>query len=158
MSTVFLILKYNHLFMYKIISDPNPLASARASYFDEGYRDNNDRNSEKLQAQLKNVTLKDVLLINGEYRLNGPYAHCVDYEAPEDGSFRRSSNLDYRGNRADDFFEASNIYYHIDFYMRYLNEDLGIDVGPRIYKGGVKFDPHGMFKLLVIHSLSITCF
>ena len=62
----------NSIPYYEIHSGPNPLASARASDFDEGYKDNHDRNSKNLQAQLKNVKMKDVLLINGEYRLNGP--------------------------------------------------------------------------------------
>ena len=54
-----------------------------------------------------------------------------------------STSRNFYRLRSDRIFDAVNAYYHIDEFMRYLKFDLGIDVRPSSYTGGVQFDPHG---------------
>ena len=39
-------------------------------------------------------------------------------------------------------FNAVSAYYHIDSMMRYINLDLGIEVSPFMYEGGVQYDAY----------------
>ena len=126
------------------VFNPNPLATARADYFDEGFGDNDDKNNAALENQLKNVVLKNITLDEcGNYFLSGPYAEVVDFDPPLEGDFNQAkSNFAY--DRGHDSFEGINAYYHIDIMMRYINIELGINVSPTKYSGGVQFDPHGL--------------
>ena len=38
---------------------------------------------------------------------------------------------------------AVNCYYHIDKFMKYMDEELGITIKSTVYTGGVRFDPSG---------------
>lgn len=125
------------------IFDPDPLTSATATYGDPGFSDNEDATSPQLDAQLKNVTLRDITQDGGQFILRGPYASIQDVEAPFNGLFMQSGST-FNFNRNDDAFEAVNTYYHIDASMRYINETLGITLMPHQYTGGVHFDPHGV--------------
>jgi hypothetical protein len=122
---------------------PDPLSSAGADYGDTGFSDNNDANSPELLAQQVSVALLDITLEGGMYFLKGPWAEITDEEAPNRGVFEQATNV-WDFDRTDNAFEAVNVYYHIDESMRYLNEELGIDVRPSLYPGGVKCDPSGL--------------
>ena len=125
---------------------PDPLSSAGALYTDPGYADGNDANTTQLTDEIFEITLRDITL-SGVYSLKGPYADCQGtLEAPS-AACATSATTDFRlspVNRESDLFEEMNVYYHIDTYMRYINETLGIPVTPFQYVGGVKFDPHGL--------------
>lgn len=121
--------------------DPDPLSTAGVKYCDEGFCDNADRNSRQLSAQLVEVTLPGLKVIDETVFLSGPYVEIVDVDRPNDGIFEQRSD-DFRYNRGDPQFEAVNCYYHIDHFMRYINEDLNITVMPRQYDGPVRVDPH----------------
>ncbi|WP_020571913.1 T9SS type A sorting domain-containing protein [Neolewinella persica] len=122
---------------------PDPLSSAGASYGDTGFSDSDDADSPELLAEQVTVTLLDITLENGMYFLKGPWCEITDEESPNRGVFEQATNV-WDFNRSDNAFEAVNVYYHIDESMRYLNEDLGIDVRPTDYPGGVKCDPSGL--------------
>ena len=65
-----------------------------------------------------------------------------------------SSTWDF--TRFADAFEAVNGYYHIDTFMRYINETLGVSVMPYQYTTGVQFDPHGLNGADNSHYISST--
>ncbi|MFK8165651.1 MAG: PepSY domain-containing protein, partial [Lewinella sp.] len=122
---------------------PDPLSSAGADYGDTGFSDNNDNTTPQLLAQQVSVPLLDITLENGMYFLNGPWCEITDEESPNRGVFEQASN-NWDFDRDDNAFEAVNVYYHIDESMRYLNDDLGIDVRPTDYSSGVRCDPSGL--------------
>jgi Zn-dependent metalloprotease len=124
------------------VFDPDPLTSATATYDDPGYTDGSDATTAQLNAERFQVTLQDIDLNSGTYSLVGPWAEITDWAAPFKGLFQQN-NDQFLYNRFDDAFEAANTYYHIDFYMRYLNTTLGLTIEPHQYPGGVQYDPHG---------------
>lgn len=124
------------------IHDPDPLTRAGATYGEPGYSDNNDANSIELQAARREVTLRDVTFDGSVYRLEGPYAAIVDWAGPFKGEFEQTEP-DWSFTRENDAFEAATVYWHLDNYMRYINEGLGISVLPYQYTTGVQFDPSG---------------
>ncbi len=125
------------------IFDPDPLSSAGATYGDPGFVDGNDANTPEMDAEMVDATLLDITENAGTYSLVGPYAEIVDTESPFNGLFSQSSST-WAFNRFDDAFEAALVYWHIDNYMRYINETLLIPVTPHQYSGGVRFDPSGL--------------
>ena len=106
-------------------------------------KDNNDRDSKELTAQLRTVPLRDIQYEDGMFTLRGPWAAIVDSERPFRGYFRQS-NPYFDFKRSQSGFEAVNCYYHIDKMMRYVNLELGIELRPTKYEGGVRYDPHGL--------------
>jgi hypothetical protein len=122
---------------------PNPLASAGASYNDPGFVDGGDADTPQLTGELAAVTLRDVTFGGADYSLLGPYASCLDWDAPA-GTCPIEATADFGyGSRSDDRFEAVNVYLHIDEFLRYVNEELGLPVLPFQYVGGVRYDPRG---------------
>jgi len=121
---------------------PDPLSSARATYGDPGFIDADDADSPELSAQRVLVTLPDLSFDGVAYALAGPWAVAVDLRPPDRGPYVHDSpSLVFE--RSEPMFEAVNAYYHIDRFMRYVNDTLGVVVRPYQYEGGVRFDPHG---------------
>ena len=127
------------------VFDPDPLTTARGTYGNGGLTDANDADSAGLTAQLISVTLRDITLSGGVYKLEGPWARCDDWDAPLGGvnDCPTPTSPDFSVTRADQKFEGPNVYHLIDKQMRYLNETLGVTVVPNTVPGGVRFDPHG---------------
>lgn len=124
------------------IFDPDPLTRVGVPYGTPGYVDAGDANTPQLEAARTRVTLRDIALNGSTYELNGPYAHSVDWASPFDGDFSQSSSeWDY--TRDNNSFEAATVYWHLDNYMRYVNETLGIPALPQAYSTGVQFDSNG---------------
>ncbi len=123
------------------IFDPDPLTRAGADYGDPGFSDVGDANTPELEAARSERTF-EVTLDGGEYKLEGEYAAILDWATPFKGEFAQSEP-EWRFTRDADAFEAATVYWHIDNYMRYINETLGIEVRPYQYATGVRFDPHG---------------
>ncbi|HEX7815025.1 hypothetical protein [Dyella sp.] len=124
--------------------DPDPLSASHSKYGQMGYSDNNNRDSTQLTAALKQVLLRDLTLSSQGYALTGPFAACIDLDAPHDDSCPSSSNGSFLYTRSHAYFDAVNAYHHIDKYMRYVTQTLRVDATPaRYYAGGVQFDPHG---------------
>ena len=130
------------------VFDPDPLSSAGATYGDPGFVDSPDpddpieTNSPELDGERMNRPLLDIDLTDGTYSLRGPWAEITDHDAPFKGLFTQDSPS-FISDRVGDLFEAVNVYYHIDTFMRYMNFTLGVAVHPYQYPGGVQADPHG---------------
>lgn len=124
------------------VFDPDPLTSATVAYGAPGFSDNNDIASAQLNAERVSVTLRDITQNGSTYSLVGPRAEIIDFDSPSTGLFAQNS-ADFSFNRQDQGFEPVNTYYHIDYLMGYINDDLGCNVLPYQYNGGVQYDPHG---------------
>lgn len=125
------------------VFEPDPLSSARATYGTPGYVDGGDADTPQLTAQALPRVLRGITEDAGTFRLAGPWAECVEFDAPTKGCFSQSSS-NWAFTRGPDAFEAANTYYAIDTYMRYLNETLALGIRPHQYAGGVQYDPHGV--------------
>ncbi|KAA3614754.1 MAG: PKD domain-containing protein [Calditrichaeota bacterium] len=125
------------------VFNPDPITRSGAEYGDTGFIDNNDNDSDSLSAQLVQVPLQELTLEGGKYSLKSQYASIVDYEAPYTGLHKQDSS-NFFFTRSQNGFEATNVFYHIDRSMRYINDTLGISLMPYHYSGGVQFDPHGL--------------
>ncbi len=121
----------------------NPLSIAHATYGQTGYTDNNDANSTQLAAARTAVTLQEIDLTSGVYRLKSSYVDINDFEAPTTGVFTQSTSA-FNFTRDNNAFEAVNIFYHLDLMLRYLNETLGINCRPALNGGVLRFDSSGL--------------
>ncbi|MEM1041393.1 MAG: T9SS type A sorting domain-containing protein [Bacteroidota bacterium] len=123
------------------VYDTDPLTVAGAQYGDTGFVDGGDANTPQLEATRIPKTF-EVTQNGSTYRLESEYADIDDWAGPFKGEFERDEP-DWSVTRDDDAFEAVTVYWHIDNYMRYINETLEIEVRPYQYATGVRFDPHG---------------
>ncbi|MFZ2236754.1 MAG: hypothetical protein WBP11_15070 [Dokdonella sp.] len=133
------------------VFQPDPLSSARQLYNNAtGYGDSPapggiaNGDSPQLTAQLFPVTLLDITLTGSNYTLVGPWADCREMDPPADGACPTQTSSDFSVTRSNLYFDAVNVYHHIDTYMRYVNTTLGVPVQPTNYPAGVRFDPHGV--------------
>ncbi len=124
-----------------MIFDTDPLTATTSAYGGD-YVDGNDATNASLDAARTAVTLLDIELAGGNYRLRGPYTEIAELDAPNKGLFIQATN-NFEFNRFEDGFEAANIYYHTDKSMRYINNDLGISLAPPQNSGVIRFDAHG---------------
>ncbi|MCA0236590.1 MAG: hypothetical protein LCH81_09430 [Bacteroidetes bacterium] len=122
---------------------PDPLTTAQAAYTDTGYGDGLDADTPQLTAQNQSVSLEDIELLAGVYKLKGPYAEIQDFETPNKGLFTQATAT-FNFTRNNDAFEAVSTYYHIDNMMRHINLMLGLSILPFQYATGVRFDPSGL--------------
>jgi hypothetical protein len=122
---------------------PDPLSSTRSTYGQAGYVDGSDADTPQLTAARVAVTLRDITLSGGNYSLAGPYAVCWEWQAPNDNDCPVQASSDFDFTRSQLSFEATNAYYHLDTYLRYVNETLGVPAMPRRYTGGIRYDAHG---------------
>lgn len=125
------------------VFDPDPITSATTYYGMPQFSDAGDSDTDSLSAQLKEVELESISFDGTDYLLDGPYASIIDVESPFSGLHSQPSS-DFHFTRSEDPFEAVNIYYHLHHSMKYLNEELGFDVMPIQYEGGVHFDPRAL--------------
>lgn len=126
-----------------LVFRPDPLSPTKSSYGSPGFKDNNDADSPQLSAARVRVTLKDLTQTSGGYKLSGPYASCIDFDAPLDKACPVQASTTFDFTRSNLYFEAVNAYYHIDTFLRYVNLTLGVKALPYQYAGGVQYDPHG---------------
>lgn len=124
------------------IFNPDPLSQTGSNYGGQ-YVDGNDATNASLDAARSLVTIPELELAGGMYKLKGTYAEIKDLEAPTTGLFTQASP-DFLFNRNEQGFEAVNVYWHVDHSMRYINETLGIECLPMTNGGVVWFDPHAL--------------
>lgn len=128
------------------VFNPDPLSSALQVYGGV-WSDNGDADNAQLNGQRATVTLRDIDNNAGTFTLKGPRAEIQDFEGPFNGLWTQAT-ADYSSTRFPDLFEAANTYFHIDTYMRYINDPppngLGTTLVPSQYVGGVRFDPQGL--------------
>lgn len=127
-----------------MVFNPDPLSQAGVAYNAAGYTDGNDANTTQLNNARVSVTLPEIDLTAGVYRLKSSYADIRELGSPAKGLFTQATS-DFSFNRNQDGFEAANAFYHIDKSMRYINQTLGITCVPyqSANEGLVWFDPHG---------------
>ena len=123
------------------VFDPDPLSATGSTYGGQ-YVDNNDATNASLDAARKLVTLPEIELAGGIYKLKGKYAEIASLETPNTGLFTQSTP-DFLFNRNQQGFEAVNIYWHVTNSLTYINEVLGINCVSLWNNGVVEFDPHG---------------
>jgi hypothetical protein len=104
-----------------MIYNPNPISSAQTVY-GGNYVDNNDQNNTSLQNQRVQVTLRDITLENGLYKLKGPYCILEDIETPNDNFPELTNQNGFNYTRDQQEFEAVMVYYHIDKASRRVQE------------------------------------
>ncbi|MGV3697339.1 T9SS type A sorting domain-containing protein [Flavobacterium sp.] len=120
----------------------DPLSAARVVYGTTGYTDNADANTTQLANARVAVTLPEIDLTAGVYKLKSSYVDIFDIEAPSKGLFTQATSA-FNFTRNQDGFEAVNAFYHLDKSMRYINETLGITCRPQVNGGVLRFDPSG---------------
>lgn len=127
-----------------MVFNPDPLSQAGVAYNTTGYTDGNDAATTQLNNARISVTLPEIDLTAGVYRLKSTYADIRELGSPAKGLFTQAT-ADFSFNRNQDGFEAANAFYHIDKSMRYINITLGIPCVPyqAANAGVVWFDPHG---------------
>jgi len=125
-----------------MVYNPDPLSPGRRAYAGQ-YVDNNDATNASLDAARVTVTLPEIDLSSGVYKLKSSYVEIKDFEAPSKGLFTQSTP-NFVFNRNQDGFEAVNAFYHLDKSLRYINETLGITCRPSLNSGVLQFDPSGL--------------
>ncbi|HNP34008.1 MAG TPA: T9SS type A sorting domain-containing protein [Flavobacterium sp.] len=121
----------------------DPLSKTRSVYGATGYTDNNDADSAQLTAARTAVNLPEIDLTSGVYKLKSSYVEITDFESPTTGLFTQATSA-FNFTRANNAFEATNVFYHLDFSLRYINETLGITCRPALNGGVLRFDPSGL--------------
>ncbi len=122
-----------------MIYNPNPLTTAETSY-GGNYIDNDDMTNSALNKELIQVTLRDITLDSGLYKLEGPYCVLEDIELPNDALPALADPNGFNFTRNETDFESVMVYYHIDKSSRRI-EELGYDiVALRTFRA----DPHGL--------------
>ena len=123
------------------IFDPDPITTSNVKYCELGFCDNNDTSTQQLFEQMKLVELRNLTIINETYYLKGPFVEIIDVNEPLQGIFEQKSG-DFRFSRSNPAFEAVNCYFHIDKFMRYLNDELDLNDNFVPYERVIKIDPH----------------
>ena len=121
----------------------DPLSYARVAYGTAGYVDGSDANTTQLAAARTAVTLPEIDLTAGVYKLKSSYVEINDFEAPTTGLFTQSTSA-FNFTRDNNAFEAANAFYHLDKSLRYVNETLGIPCRPTANGGVLRFDSSGL--------------
>ncbi|MBK1896866.1 T9SS type A sorting domain-containing protein [Chryseobacterium paridis] len=124
------------------IFNPDPLSKMQVAYGGQ-YVDGNDTTNASLDAARTLVTIPEVDVVAGVYKLKGSYAEIKELETPSTGLFTQATNQ-FLFNRNDQGFEAVNAYWHIDNSLRYINETLNIVCKPLTNEGILWYDPHGV--------------
>jgi Zn-dependent metalloprotease len=124
------------------IYEPDPLSKMQVAYGGQ-YVDGSDATNTSLDAARTLVTIPELELAAGVYKLKGTYVEVQNLEAPNTGLFTQATNQ-FLFNRNDQGFEAANAYWHLDNNLRYINLTLGIFCKPSLYNGVLRFDPHGL--------------
>lgn len=124
------------------VFNPDPLSKMQVAYGGQ-YVDNGDVTNASLDAARSLVTIPELELTAGVYKLKGTYVSIKEIETPSTGLFTQATNQ-FLFNRNEQGFEAVNAYWHLDQSMRYVNETLNIVCKPTTNGGILMFDPHGL--------------
>ena len=123
-----------------LVFEPDPLTTAGVGY-GGAFVDANDADVPELNAQRREVVLRDVGRENGKYVLKGPYVEIVGagvgsapYMPPAEDAPA------FRYTRADDRFEAVMAYYHLDASQRRVQ---ALVLGRPVHARPVRVNPQG---------------
>jgi hypothetical protein len=121
----------------------DPLSFAHVAYGATGYVDGNDANTTQLAAARTAVTLPEIDLTAGVYKLKSSYVEIADFELPTTSLYTQNSSA-FNFTRDNNAFEAVNVFYQLDKSLRYINETLGINCKPALNANVLKYDPSGL--------------
>lgn len=126
------------------VFDPDPLTTSGTLY-GPPYIDNQDADIQEVNNQRVEVSLLDIEQgVDGLYRLTGPHVQIAS-QTPGGGTIytppAEPQPDAFRYTRSNDFFEAVNVYYHIDRSQRYLQS---LNVGRDIQNMSIPVNPHGL--------------
>lgn len=127
----------------------NPLSPNHATYGQTGYVDGGtqanptDANTTNLANARTSVTLPEIDLTAGVYRLKSSFVDISDFESPTTGVFTQATNA-FNFTRDNNAFEAVNAFYHLDLSLRYINQTLGVNCRPALNSGVLRFDSSGL--------------
>lgn len=126
-----------------MVFTPDPLGPTAALYGAAGFSDSSDAASTQMNNARVSVTLPEIDLTAGVYKLKSTYAEIKELGAPSKGLFTQATPT-FNFTRLEDGFEAVNAFYHLDNSLRYINQTLGIACVPyqAANAGAVHFDPH----------------
>ncbi|MDN3678018.1 T9SS type A sorting domain-containing protein [Flavobacterium paronense] len=133
----------------------DPLSYAHVAYGTTGYVDGNDADTAQLTAARTSVTLPEIDLTAGVYKLKSSYVEITDFETPTTSLFTQATSA-FNFTRSNNAFEAVNVFYHLDKSLRYINETLGIACRPSLNGGVLRYDPSGLSGADNSHFLSTT--
>ncbi len=120
--------------------DPDPLTTAEVNYGATGYVDNNDQDSDQLNAERIVVDLFEITQVGNTYHLEGPHVDLTDFEAPYIAPVTGTTPDDFVYTRSESGFEDVMVYYQIDHSQRYI-QSLGFN---NIQNNPIQIDPHGL--------------
>lgn len=117
---------------------PDPVTRAGVNY-GPPYVDNNDMDALVLNNERELVSFMAGRDANGTYNLNGPHVQIADFSSPSSSPLQSPLNQwDY--TRSNQEFEEINAYYHLDFYIRYV-QSLGFN---QVMNYAVPVDVHAL--------------
>ena len=127
-----------------LVFDTDPLTTA-GRFYGSPFVDDNDNDIPEVNQERILVDLLDISQgSDGLYRLIGPHVQIVgetssgalNYTPPAESE---ASGFQY--TRSNDFFEAVNVYYHIDKSQRYIQS---LNIGRDIQNISIEINPHGL--------------
>jgi hypothetical protein len=123
-----------------LVFRPDPLTTAGATYGSAGYTDGNDASTPQLFAQEFLDTLRDITLVSGVYKLQGPACRIADFESPTVAPVTATHPDSFRFNRQAQGFEDVMVYYQITLSQAWI-QSLGFN---NIQNTSMQIDPHGV--------------
>ena len=127
-----------------LVFDPDPLTTAGVDY-GEPYVDDDDNDVEELNDERQEVALLELTEgSDGNYRLIGPWVEITGDPALGGTSWTPPVEADpdsFLYLRSDQFFEAVNLYYHVDLSQRYVQS---LDIGHAVQEVSLRAHPHGL--------------
>lgn len=127
-----------------LVFDTDPLTTAGVPY-GAPYLDASDSDVDEVNAQRLLVDLLDISQDNeGLYHLVGPHVQIVPESSGGTDIYTTPAEASPNGfqyTRENNFFEAVNVYYHIDKSQRYLQS---LDIGRDIQNLSIRVNPHGL--------------
>ncbi|MEZ4699825.1 MAG: T9SS type A sorting domain-containing protein [Rhodothermales bacterium] len=124
--------------------NPDPLSTSGLTYA-QAFDDADDQDVPAINDQRVLVDLPDIALGNdGLYRLEGPHVKIVGQSPAGSDVYAPPAETlpdGFRYGRADDAFEAVNVYYHVDTSQRYVKS---LNIGRPIQDRAISINPFGL--------------
>ena len=123
-----------------LVFDPDP----RTTLNDDSLQDNSPASA--FESAYQSVTLQDVTLDNGVYRLTGPWVTLIDFETGRENSTEApstSNSGNWTAKRGETAFNDVMTYYHLDENQRYM-QSLGFTGQKGIQELSIEVDANGV--------------
>lgn len=126
-----------------MVFDPNPVVQANNNTFRDpdatvGSCGFGGTARATIDSHRVSRTLKGITLSGSTHKLEGPFVKIRNFGSPASTLPAEASATNFNYSTADDRFEATNIYYHVDTAQRYI-QSLGITTA---HNKVIECDPH----------------